>query len=89
MVVNHLNQIDILFAPVEADAPPVVDADTVLALPIPGQLLKPIAGRDPKVGQALGVVKHAKLAVGDLLDVHRETSGAFACENLRRLSIPE
>jgi hypothetical protein len=47
MVVNHLNQIDILFAPVEADAPTVVDADTVLALPIPGQLLKTIAGRDP------------------------------------------
>jgi hypothetical protein len=47
MVVNHLNQIDILFAPVEADAPTVVDADTVLALPIPGQLLKTITRRNP------------------------------------------
>jgi hypothetical protein len=78
VVVSHLDQIGVTFSPVETNAPPVVNADAVLALPIPGQLLKTIAGRDPKVGQALGVVKHAKLAVGDLLDVHRETSGAFA-----------
>jgi len=78
MVVDNLNEIGITLAPVEANAPTLVNADAVLALPIPGQLLKTIAGRDPKVGQALGVVEHAKLAVSDLLDVRRETSRVFA-----------
>ena len=50
MVVNNLDQIGIPLAPVKADAPTVIDADAVLALPIPGQLLKTIAGRDPQVG---------------------------------------
>ena len=50
MVVNNLDQIGIPLAPVESDAPTVIDADAVLALPIPGQLLKTIAGRDPQVG---------------------------------------
>jgi hypothetical protein len=50
MVVNYLNQIGIPLSPVEANAPTVVDTDAVLALPIPGQLLKAIAGRDPQVG---------------------------------------
>jgi len=47
VAVSHLDQTGVTFSPVETNAPPVVNADAVLALPIPGQLLKTIAGRYP------------------------------------------
>ena len=47
MVVDNLNEIGITLTPVEANAPTLVNADAVLALPIPGQLLKTIAQRNP------------------------------------------
>jgi hypothetical protein len=46
VIVDDLDVMGISVVPDEADPPLLVDADAVLASPIPEQGLEPIAGRD-------------------------------------------
>ena len=66
VVVHDLNVRRPDFSPHEADAPLVIDADTVLTLPIIFQRLKVIAWRRLQEGQCLCGVKLRELALGDL-----------------------
>jgi hypothetical protein len=64
--------------PGEADAPLVVDADAVLSLPIPAQLLEAIARWNPKVVDDLGGVEDQELAVCNSLKVGAELADVRA-----------
>jgi hypothetical protein len=55
--------------PDEANAPLVIDANTVLALPVSAQFLQSIRGRTGKVLDRMGVVQHPQLAQRSRLDV--------------------
>jgi len=44
-IVHNFNFMSIAFMPSEADAPLIVDTNTVLSLPVALQCFKPIAGR--------------------------------------------
>ena len=74
--------------PDEADAPLLIDADTVLSLPIIFQRFKSIAGRYLQIVKNCRPVELCKLAKGRSFDVHpafhaltlKEGVGVFALE---------
>ena len=49
MVVNDLNPFWTHVAPPEADAPLIIDSNTVLSRSITAQTLEPVARRDPRL----------------------------------------
>jgi hypothetical protein len=65
MVVDDLHVIRAAVMSDEAQAPLVVDADTVLALAITAQRLEAIAGRNFQVFHPVSSVEHLKLASRD------------------------
>ena len=65
MVVNDLNPFWTSIAPPEADAPLIIDSDTVLPRTITAQTLKPIARRNPKILQTTRSIDLAQLAQRD------------------------
>jgi len=70
VVVNYLNVKRIAIAPNETDAILIVDAYTVLTLPIAFQSLKVIPWKDRQITQAMSSVQLHKLSLrdsGDLL----------------------
>ena len=78
--------------PDEADAPLLIDADTVLSLPIIFQRFKSIAGRYLQIVKNCRPVQLGKLAESRSFDVHpaldalalEEGSGVLALEALDR-----
>ena len=69
VVVDDFDVVRIPVTPDEADAPLVVDADAVLALPAPRQPLETVRRREPQVVDAVGIVQHAELPECHGLDV--------------------
>jgi len=69
MIVSNLHVVRITFAPFEADAPLVIDADAMLSGPIAAQFLQPIGRRSAQIIQGDSIVDHAQFPQGDLLNV--------------------
>src|SRR5665811_1207236 len=61
MIIDDLDAVRRAVAPTEANSPLVVDPDTMLALPVTTQRLKPVSWNCRHVLQLLGVVQHPKL----------------------------
>jgi hypothetical protein len=61
--------------PAEADAPLVIDADGVLALPVALERFEAITGRDGEVVKCGDSVNLGELPQGNALDVRRERPG--------------
>lgn len=89
MIVDDLDFVSIAAPPHETDAPALVDTNTVLTGPVPRQLLQSVAWRKAEVSQALSVVEHAKLPVGQLLEVGWEARRPFSGEDAGGLGIPD
>ena len=68
MVVDNLNVLRSSGRPSEAEAILVVDADTVLADPIPFQRLQPISRRDTQVRQTRSDLQLPELSQCNALD---------------------
>ena len=62
MVVNDLNVLGACIDPTEANAPLIVDADTVLSSAVPLQCLEAIARRNAKIIKATSDLKLPQLA---------------------------
>ena len=89
MVVDNFDELGIAPCPDEADPPLVIDANAVLAVAVTSKALKMVVRRDAEVGQCLGVVEHAQLPPGHLLDVARQSPRHVAVPNpLRLLASP-
>jgi hypothetical protein len=69
VIVDYLDFVGIPVPPLETDAPLTIDANAVLARPIPAQLLQPIGWWAAQVLQCSGVVEHAQLSQCNLLDI--------------------
>jgi hypothetical protein len=70
VVINYFDIKRVPIAPNETDAILIVDANTVLALPIPFQSLKVIPWKNCQIAQSMGGVQLHKLSLrnsGDLL----------------------
>ena len=76
VVVNDLNVLGSRRGPAEADAPLVVDADTVLSFAIALEHLEPIAGRGTQEPECRRGLELCKLPGGHLND--RPETGRFA-----------
>jgi len=87
MVINDFNVIGATFLPTEADAPLMVDPDTVAALAVTLQRFQPVCGWDPQVFQNRRAVEHAELAPGNLLDVDGQSPGSSAAPDLFRFLV--
>jgi hypothetical protein len=68
VVVHDLDVVRITFTPQKADTPLIVDADTVLAIPVTVQRFEPIARRRRQVPQLRRAVQLPQLSSGYLLD---------------------
>ena len=86
MVVNNLDLIRIAVSPAEANAPLIIDTDTVLARSVPLELLQAIARGDSQVLELLGGVNETELPQHRPLEVSREVPHGLALEE--PLSVP-
>jgi hypothetical protein len=62
VVIDDLNVVGVAPLPTKADAPLVIDPDTVLASSIALQQLQTVSRRDPQVLEGLGSMEHPKLS---------------------------
>ena len=71
MIVGYLDFDGTGVGPIEANAIPVVDANAVLPVSIPGQSLQAIAGRHAEITQDCGGIELVQLALGHTPNVRR------------------
>lgn len=69
MVINHLDVIDAIFAPLEADAPLLVDTYAVLSVTVAFQSFQSVRWRHTQIGKSGRSVKHDQLSLSNSLDV--------------------
>ena len=72
MVINNLNFGSLADAPLENDAPLVVDANAVKILKAARQLLQSVGRRNAQVGNILGVMNHPQLTPPYFLNFQRQ-----------------
>ena len=77
MVVDDLDVIRVPVLPAKADAPLIVDANTVLARAVAFELFESVAGRHTQVLQLLGGINEANLAEHEPEQVGREPPDAL------------
>lgn len=87
MIVRNLDFECIVTAPYKTDPVLVVDANTVLPLPITVKLFEVVAGWMFEIVQLLGTVQHGQLPPGDI--GWGRSAGLAGLPDLRRLPIGE
>ena len=65
MIIDDLDKLGAAVTPDEADAPPVIDPDAVLATTVALEYLEAITGRRPKIGKPGRGIQHVELAQSD------------------------
>jgi hypothetical protein len=71
VVIDNLDFMGVAIAPLEADAPLVVDTDAVLAGPVAAQAFESVSRWDPEIVKALSVVQHPQFPPRHLLNIAR------------------
>ena len=89
MVVDNLNLIRIPVSPPKANAPLIVDANTVLTGAISFQLFKSIARRDSQVVKLLGGVYESELPQHRPMEAGRKAPDGLALKQPLRVPIGE
>jgi hypothetical protein len=80
MVVHDLDVKRIAVLPSEADAPLIIDANTVLSSALPAQLLESVPWRDAQIIERLGGVDDDQLAQHGALELARISADPFPLE---------
>ncbi len=68
MVIDDLNVEHIALLPYETDAPLIVDANTVLPLPVALEQLQPVAGDGSQIPELPSGIEHPQFAESYVLD---------------------
>ena len=89
MIVDDLYVVCVGSEPAEADAPLIVDADTMLTGPIPGEFFKTVCGRDAKVEEARRRIKHDQLAKSNALKVRRHPANPLPFKQALCVAVAE
>ena len=71
MVINNFDIIRISIRPMEADSPPIIDANTVLTRTIAFECFKAIAGWHPQIIKPISDFKLSEFSSCDLFNVHK------------------
>lgn len=82
VIVRYLDFMSVAVLPLETDAPLIVDSDAMLSFAISLQFLQVVRGRNLQVVQVFGVVDHAKLTKGHLLNVYGQFPRSLSAVNL-------
>ena len=89
MIVRDLDIVGITIDEPEANAPPIINAERVLSLPVSPELMEPIAGRNLKVVYSRCQVHVLDLSPRPPNDVRREPFRSSGSEKLLRLFVRE
>jgi hypothetical protein len=89
VVINDLDIVGVAFQPAKADAPLIIDPNTVLADSVSRELLKPVAGRHAQILQRADGIEHDQFALCDPVNVRRKSPGRLAPEELFGVPVPE
>lgn len=89
MVVDHLDVVRVAVPPAEANAPPLVDADTVLPTPVTLERFQPVPWRDSQIVKALGGVQLDEFAQHHPVESDREAAPWPAGEQALGLAVGE
>lgn len=89
VVVRDLDVVRIAVPPPEADAPLMVDPDTVLTFPVSPELLQAVARGHPEILKGLCGVEKGQLSLRDALEIRGELSRSFSVEELLGLFVPK
>lgn len=89
MIIRDLDIMSIVVEPLKANAPLVIDANTVLTGSVSRQFLPTIRRRNAQVIERSGVVQHAELSQSDLLNTARQLTRMLAGEDLLSLFVFE
>jgi hypothetical protein len=89
MIVDELNVVGVAILPAEADAPLVVDADTMLASTITLELFKPVAWWHTEVSELLGSINGNEFPEHRALKISRILANRFSAEQPLGIPIPE
>ena len=81
MIVRDFHVVSVAFAPAEANAPLVVDADAVLPFTAALQRFEPVARRHGHVPQLCGRVQQQQFASCATLNGRREAAGQLGPEH--------
>ena len=82
MVISYLDISRLVGDPLKANAPLVIDADSVLAGAIALEFLQPVTGDSLQILQGVGVVEVDQFTARRTLDLRRELSGELTSEDL-------
>jgi hypothetical protein len=88
MIINDLDELGASPTPDEADAPPVIDPDAVLAATVALEGLEAITGRRPKIGKLGCGIQNVELAQSDGPD-RPELGNCFTLEQGLGALVPE
>ena len=89
MVVDDLDVFGVVAGPSEADAPLVIDANTVLSRALTTQLLQPIARRDSTFVKADGGINEDELSEHDSPQIWREPADGLTRPAAFRVAVGE
>ena len=89
MIVDELHVVGIARHPPKADAPLIVDADTVLAGTVAFELFQPIPRWHAEILQRFGRIYGDQLAQHRPLEIRRIATNAFSVEEALRVPIRE
>jgi hypothetical protein len=64
VIIRYLDIVGVAVPPHKAHSVPIVDPNTVLAVPIIVQMFEPIAGRNPQIFEAYGSVDSSQFPLG-------------------------
>ena len=87
MVIRNLDVVSIAVTPHEADAPLVVDSDTVLSRPLAFELFESVGRWDAQGIQLSNGLDHCELTRSDALNVLGDSSDKPSVENSLGLAV--
>ena len=89
MIIRHFDLVRIAILPLKADAPLIVNSNTILSLAVAMQFFQPIAGGHPDILKRLRSVQNQQLPEGSAAQLMGESFDWFTKEDSFRLSVTE
>jgi hypothetical protein len=81
VVIDNLNISGLTRFPAKDDSPLVINSDTVLSLPVSGELFQAVSGGYSKVFNHIRTIEKIKFPLGQLLKLQRKPLDPFSLKN--------
>jgi len=89
VIIDNFDPVSVLFVPAKADAPLVIDTDTMLSTPAALQCFQMVAGRQAHDLQPIGGVELEEFSAARALNVWWQSARRCTAEDFLRLGIGE